>query len=165
MTDDRSRARGWRLNATSKKHRGRHHLGTTIRFRRDVCAMKSVTPPEKAGGVRAAARRRGLRARRRPGRRRSCPYAVASLDICVTRVTRSRVSIRLRYWPPEVDPRVGVSRQVQLAPARPRGRVVSGILVADESRVFTIPAASHPARTLSRSIEMISDHLLAQTVA
>ena len=162
--------------------------------------MKSVTPPEKAGGARAAARRRGLRLRRRPGPSRSCPgpssargragasrgrrppaptrqrsaasaaprrrrTTIFEIDICVTRVTRSRVSIRLRYWPPEVDPRVGVSRQVQLAPARPRGRVVSGILVADESRVFTIPAASHPARTLSRSIEMISDHLLAQTVA
>ena len=42
-------------------------------------------------------------------------------------------------------------------------RGVSGIFVADESRVFTIPAASYPARTLSRSIGMISNHLVAQT--
>ena len=37
-------------------------MAPTIRRRRDVCAMKSVTPPEKAGGAPAAARRRGLRA-------------------------------------------------------------------------------------------------------
>ena len=44
-------------------------------------------------------------------------------------------------------------------------RVVSGICVADESRVFTIPATSYPTRTLSRSIEMTSNHLVAQTAA
>ena len=47
----------------------------TIRRRRVSTsnARKSVTPPKKAGAVRAAARRRGPRLRRRRGPSRSCP--------------------------------------------------------------------------------------------